>query len=298
MRPSVSVVIPTIGRDRLRDAVASVMAQSFPVHEVIVCVDSDADVTSLLPVDPRVRALRVGPGAGGNAARQCGVMAATGDLVALLDDDDLWAAEKLTTQLELIGPARLDRSDWIATSRLVARSRERDEIWPARLIEHDESVTEYICRKHRIKGGQGFIQASTLLFPRSLALRVPFDESLRFHQDVAWLLDVDQRTPSLEIVQADEALTVYVIGEPSISGGTGIAAKDSAMWAEARITGDGRSLGDFILTTSTIYAARRGSPAEVLSTIRRGVSVGSPGVAAFGFAAYQFVRATLLMLRK
>ncbi|WP_344067646.1 glycosyltransferase family 2 protein [Microbacterium sediminicola] len=284
-----SVVIPTVGRAALAVAVESALAQSYPVAEVIVCVDSSAAVSQLLPDDSRIRTIRVGPGAGGNVARQAGIEAATSDLIALLDDDDMWSAEKISTQVGLAAERRVCGTEWLATSRLVARFRTAEEIWPRDLLKPGERIGEYVLRKHRPKGGQGFVQASTLLFPRELAIRIPFDPELRFHQDVDWLLSVDQQTPDLTVVQCEEALTTYNIGGASVSGGAGIDPAASVAWAVRRISEDKRSLGDFILTTSVIYAARRGSLTEVVETIARGVRYGRPGFSAFSYAGYRML---------
>lgn len=286
-RMSVSVVIPTVGRPELRAAVESALAQSYPVLEVLVCLDSDKDLGTI-SLDPRVQVLHTGPNRGGNAARQAGIEAASGELVALLDDDDTWAPEKIGTQLEEVRRRAPIGDAWIATSRLVAVIEgEGEEIWPRDLMTESERLGPYIFRKHRPVGGQGFVQASTLLFPRGLALRHPFDPTRRFHQDVAWLNLVDQAEPSLVVVQSADALTRYAVGASSVS--KAIDPRLSLEWAQENIVDDPRSLGDFILTTVVIYASRRGRPIEVLRMIREGYRCGRPGVPALVFAGYRFL---------
>lgn len=94
-----SVVIPTHSRPRsLRNAVASVRAQTDPPHEIVVVDDG-----SHPPVDPKifdgsmvpVRVVRNEEARGAAAARNVGVDHAVGDLVAFLDDDDTWVPWKL-----------------------------------------------------------------------------------------------------------------------------------------------------------------------------------------------------------
>lgn len=287
---TVSVVIPTVGRPELTAAVASALAQDHPVLEVVVCFDGPVDAA--LPVvddDPRVRVLRVPAPGGGNRARQHGIESARATCVALLDDDDTWADTKLSTQLALVPADLLHGGEWISTSRLVATFADHTEVWPQRLIGADEPISHYICRKHRPQGGQGFIQASTLLFPRALALAVPFDVDRPFHQDVDWLVSLSQQRPDLPVLQSPKALTHYLVGTQSISGGSRISPAASAAWAEGRLRDDPRSLGDFILTTSVIYAARRQSLLGIVRTIARGLRVGRPGPAAMVYAAGLFV---------
>ena len=89
--PLVSVIVPT--RERavtLPRAIQSVLAQSYPNWELLICDDGSADGTAAVVAacpDPRVRHLPGEP-AGAGAARNRGVDAAVGELVAYLDDDN------------------------------------------------------------------------------------------------------------------------------------------------------------------------------------------------------------------
>jgi glycosyltransferase involved in cell wall biosynthesis len=101
--PTVSVVIPT--RDRrhlLLRAVRSVLAQLHVGLEVLVVDDGSTDRTGEAVVsldDPRIRMLRHRSSRGVATARNAGVEAAEGTWIALLDDDDLWAPDKLARQV-------------------------------------------------------------------------------------------------------------------------------------------------------------------------------------------------------
>jgi len=93
--PRFSVVIPTYGRRAfLAEAVASVLAQSFTDFECIV-VDDASPEPATLPDDPRLRLIRRDTNGGPPAARNTGLAAATGRWVAFLDDDDVWAPDRL-----------------------------------------------------------------------------------------------------------------------------------------------------------------------------------------------------------
>ena len=100
----VSVIIPTYQRAaELERAVRSVLAQSHPVHEVLVCDDGSTDGSAeriAALADERVRWI-TGPRAGRPAIpRNRGIQQATGDWVAFLDDDDSWLPNKLALQLQ------------------------------------------------------------------------------------------------------------------------------------------------------------------------------------------------------
>ena len=94
--PVVSVVMPTFSRARLemlRGAVDSVLDQTYRAWELLVVDNSDDGMLDSLPswwpADDRVRILRSAPHRA-SAARNTGLDAATGELIAYLDDDCRW----------------------------------------------------------------------------------------------------------------------------------------------------------------------------------------------------------------
>ncbi len=106
--PLVSVVIPAFNAaDHIDACLASVAAQVGHFRlEILVVDDGSTDATPLRLVswagqDPRIRVLAQA-NAGPSAARNRGIAAAHGDLVALLDADDLWTEGKLPMQLETL----------------------------------------------------------------------------------------------------------------------------------------------------------------------------------------------------
>ena len=203
---------------------------------------------------------------------------------------------KLETQLARIGNPTDD--DWICTSRVSVVLGDRMKTWPRQLMRDHDRVTAYVARKPHLRG-RGFIQASTLVFPRTLGLRVPFDHQQGFHQDVDWLVSVDEQVMDLRVYQCPEALTEYWVAAGTVSGR--ITANDSSAWARSRLAGDPRSYGDFLLSTSTVYAARSGEPRTTLRIIGRGIRSGRPGVPALVYSLFQVasaVRNRLLRARR
>jgi glycosyltransferase involved in cell wall biosynthesis len=102
--PLVSVIIPAHqAAEFLADAVASALAQHHTAVEVIVVDDGSTDggATALEP-DPRVTVLRQSH-EGVSAARNRGIAAARGDLIAFLDADDAWYPGKLARQVSALG---------------------------------------------------------------------------------------------------------------------------------------------------------------------------------------------------
>jgi glycosyltransferase involved in cell wall biosynthesis len=105
--PEVSVVIPTHNRRRLLgQTLRSVLGQRGVEFEVVVVDDGSTDGTAEAVAalgDPRVRLLRHEHPRGVATARNVGAAAARAAWVALLDDDDLWAPDKLARQLAAAG---------------------------------------------------------------------------------------------------------------------------------------------------------------------------------------------------
>jgi glycosyltransferase involved in cell wall biosynthesis len=101
---TISTIIPVYnGATFIAEAVASIRAQKQPVAEIIVVddgsTDGSAEVAAALGDDIRVVQHPVNQGVA--AAINTGVAEARGDLLAFLDVDDLWGADKQARQLEL-----------------------------------------------------------------------------------------------------------------------------------------------------------------------------------------------------
>ena len=101
---SISVIIPVYNGSRyLGAAIESILAQTRPPEELIVVDDGSTDDSAAAAIGfgDRVRLIRhlnKGPA----AARNRGVEAARGDVVAFLDADDLWVPEKLDIQSAIL----------------------------------------------------------------------------------------------------------------------------------------------------------------------------------------------------
>lgn len=94
----VSVIIPAYNQGHfLAEAVNSVLAQTYPLFEVIVVDDGSTDNTAVVAqsfTDPRVRYVYKKNG-GLSSARNEGLRHAQGDFISFLDSDDCFLPEKL-----------------------------------------------------------------------------------------------------------------------------------------------------------------------------------------------------------
>ena len=98
------MIIPTYNRAKLlQETVASVLAQTSPVHEIVIVddgsTDDTAEVVSSMPKPVRYIHQQ---NSGLSAARNRGASTATGEYLAFIDSDDLFEPEKLDIQLAVL----------------------------------------------------------------------------------------------------------------------------------------------------------------------------------------------------
>ena len=100
----ISAVIPAYNSAaHIQRALDSVLTQTRPADEIIVVDDGSTDGTAEIvrSYGDKVRLIEQA-NSGASAARNAGILAATGDWIALLDADDEWLPEKLKMQTEFI----------------------------------------------------------------------------------------------------------------------------------------------------------------------------------------------------
>lgn len=104
--PSVSVIIPTWNRSNtIGAAIESVVSQTQPVLEILVCDDGSDDGTSEIVADIARQDARVrwlpGRRAGCPAIpRNRGIQESRGEWLAFLDSDDAWEQNKIAIELQ------------------------------------------------------------------------------------------------------------------------------------------------------------------------------------------------------
>lgn len=103
----ISCIIPTFNRALLlKDAIESILLQTYQCWELIIVDDNSTDntkelVTSYKQKDSRISYL-FNPVKGGNAARNLGIKLAKGKYIAFLDDDDISLPNRFSSQLKAI----------------------------------------------------------------------------------------------------------------------------------------------------------------------------------------------------
>lgn len=160
-RPTVSVVIPVHNRLRfLPETLASVRAQTFPDHEIIVVDDASSDGGDRWIARqrfPGLRFFRFRENRGAAAARKKALAESRGDLVAFLDSDDLWKPEFLTSMVRefrdpavMLAFANVDLID--EAGRVLRRRAGR---FPGR-VAYTPPLSTTIARREAIVRAGGF----------------------------------------------------------------------------------------------------------------------------------------------
>lgn len=180
-RRAVSVVIPCYnGAAFLRETLASVLAQTQPVLEVIVVDDGSTDDSADIAASfgPPVRVLRQ-PNQGESVARNRGVRETRGEWVAFLDADDAWLPERIEAQFAQAAPDAVGMHCNVVFFG-AQNYTTRIEDTPAALRY---SLAELCCRNW-------FYTPSAAIVRRDMC--PPFPEQFRHAEDLPFFLEIVQ----------------------------------------------------------------------------------------------------------
>lgn len=161
----------------LREAVESVLAQTFGDFELLLVDDASTDGSvDALPADPRIRVLRNERNIGQIPSLNRGLRDARGPYVARLDHDDVCLPRRLEAQV-----AVLDAQPGVALAATWADIVDTDgRLWtPVR--PRTRSFAEFAAD---VVAGQVFFVHPTIMFRRDVVLELGgFDESLDAAED-------------------------------------------------------------------------------------------------------------------
>jgi glycosyltransferase involved in cell wall biosynthesis len=210
--PLVSIVLPFHDPGRfLQEAVDSVLSQTYSRWELVLVDDGSRDGSTALAKElagrhPGRVVYVEHPGhanRGCAASRNVGLRATTGELVALLDADDVWPHDKLAAQVALLGahPA----VGWVYGPALYwyswtgeANDAGRDYVQPMAsrpgvVTAGSELLPRLLREQHPVPC------PATVMVRRSLAIEVGgFEESVGIFDDQSFYTKVGLRSPSLD----------------------------------------------------------------------------------------------------
>ena len=178
MQPKISVIIPCYNRKTyVTQAIDSVLNQRYLDHEIIVIDDGSSDNLAevLLPYNDRIIYLRKDKNEGVSAARNLGLLLASGEYVSFLDSDDVWLPNKSEVQLAAL---LSDREAGMAVSGCEYIDENDNSILKPTLPDEPISY-EDLCIYTAIPGS-----TSNVLIRKSLLESVGgFDPSLHVSED-------------------------------------------------------------------------------------------------------------------
>lgn len=205
----VTVIVPTHNRRRiLPQAVHSILRQQGVSIELIAVDDGSTDETGawldrLAAGDARVRVVHHAQPRFISGARNAGIAQAAGRWVAFCDDDDLWAPDKLATQLAAM---RASSARWACTG----------------IVAVDEDLA--VIGHGHVKGGDvlagllesnGIPTGSTVIAEHDLVRDVGgFDPALRGSEDWDLWIRLAQHSP---LAAVDRPLVAYRLSRQSLS---------------------------------------------------------------------------------
>lgn len=213
--PLISCIIPVYnGEQFLRDAIDSIMAQSYRSVEVIVVDDGSTDGTATVvrSYGDKINYLWQ-TNSGPATARNLGMSFAKGEYIAFLDADDLWHPEKLAAQM--------------------ARFRARPELDIC--LSHVEAFATHkspAIQKDILKGNSVIVLAPyttcSTLVRRSLIDRVgKFNPQLELGEDTDWFLRVNNSGAVVEIIP--KVLVYARLHENNMTGDSRVVNRDELL---------------------------------------------------------------------
>ena len=187
--PLVTCVLAVYNGERyLREALDSVLSQTYSRVETIVVDDGSTDGTDALirVYGDRVRHLHQS-NAGPAAARNVGIARSQGTFIAFQDADDIWHPERIERQM-----ARFE-----ARPELALCSAYLSNFWEPEIQDEAEALRDHLIAKPF----PGYGTPPSLLVRRALYDTVgPFNESLRLGSDTEWFLRASEQGVLMEVL--------------------------------------------------------------------------------------------------
>jgi uncharacterized protein (DUF1919 family) len=184
---SVSVIIPVYNGERfLKEALDNVLNQKYYPLEIIVIDDGSTDQTRTI-VNHYADAIRYiyQKNKGPSAARNTGIKAANGNVIAFLDVDDLWSLNKLNAQIDIF------------------KQQPHYEIVQGLIQEMmlDESACSTDLVFNVSSEPYHFLNLGSAIYRKSLFETVGlFDETLKDNEDTDWFIRAWKANTSKKVI--------------------------------------------------------------------------------------------------
>ena len=216
----VSVILPVYGVEQyIAEAVRSVLAQTYGNFELLIIDDGSPDRSIEICqqfIDPRIQIIQQ-KNRGLSGARNTGIRHATGDYLAFLDGDDLWAPEKLERHV-----AHLDTSSKVGLSfsRSAFIDEQGKDLNTYQMPKLTGITADYLLCCNPVGNGSAPVvrrEVFNSIGRKNAEVETCyFDESLRRAEDIECWLRIAIQTPWL-IEGIPEPLTLYRVNAGGLS---------------------------------------------------------------------------------
>jgi glycosyltransferase involved in cell wall biosynthesis len=209
--PLVSVIVPTFNRpEGLQRALDGLVRQDYPNVETIVVNDGGESVDEIvnrMPESSHVFCISHKRNRGAGAARNTGLLAARGELIAYLDDDSCYFPNHIATLVTLLqSDSTAIAAYTTALHKMVRKDREGDTVVESAIIEQpfdlqNLMIANYIpltCLMHRravLEETKGFAETEEVLENWDFVLRLAVNGSFAFFPKVTAETTVRIDTP-------------------------------------------------------------------------------------------------------
>jgi len=201
----VSVIIPFYNRiqETIR-AIDSVLRQTYQNFEIILVDDgSTEDITEIkkkINKNEKIKIVRNKNNAGASAARNMGIIQASGDYLVFLDSDDEFLPNKIETQLKY---AVISNAKMLHTSYIRRKSDNEDVVHSGKDDGHCEGKLMYSCQ---------IATPTVMLDAKWLKTEgILFDTTKTIGEDVCFWLEIMKR--GIYLLGIDEALSIINVGK-------------------------------------------------------------------------------------
>lgn len=220
----ISVVITTVNRECVIDAIQTVQNQENVEVEIIVVIDGASQKINKLIGDKikgAVTIINIPKKQGGNHARNEGISHAKYKMIALLDDDDRWKKDKLSIQVKKYKELSYEYTDVVLFSQMImVENGKNTDVVPLTPYNKNIPIANYLFEKKY----NGKFQTSTIFSSKETFLKEKFNENIPKHQDWDWAIQCYHRGFYFE--QIYEPLTYYTVGD----NGVGSSKNQSLMY--------------------------------------------------------------------
>ncbi|MEN8153736.1 MAG: glycosyltransferase [Acidobacteriota bacterium] len=175
--PLVSIIIPVFNSESyVKDAISSVIDQTFKDIEIIVIDDGSTDKSlEIISGFKGIKLIKSETNRGVSHTRNRGIRESRGEYIAFLDSDDFWINEKLDKQIKIL-----------------LKNRSIEGIYGKfkNFFENGVIIPEYISKQMFLRPEFGKVKnIGTLLTERKVFEKIGmFNESIRSGEDLDWFI--------------------------------------------------------------------------------------------------------------